>query len=130
MRIILEVVDIFFFVFHVSLILFNLFGWTSKRLRGWNLVTLSITAFSWFILGFFYGFGYCFLTDWHWQVRDELGYVPASDSYIHFLLTTLLPLSISEQIVDWLTLILFVLAFLMSIITNLREKNHKADIHP
>ncbi len=124
-----QTINIFFFVFHVCLILFNLFGWISTRLRRWNLLTLIITAFSWFVLGLFYGFGYCFLTDWHWQIRDKLGYTTESNSYIHFLLTTVFPISISENIVDWLTLILFLLAFIMSIITNTLFRGNKMDGH-
>lgn len=112
--------DIFFFVFHICLILFNLFGWLFKPLRKWNLITLSLTAFSWFVLGAFYGFGYCFLTDWHWQIRDQLGYANPFNSYIQFLITTLFSISVSEHLVNVLTATLFFAAFIMSIITNLR----------
>ncbi len=113
--------DIFFFVFHIFLILFNLFGWLFKPLRKWNLITLSLTAFSWFVLGAFYGFGYCFLTDWHWQIRDQLGYANPFNSYIQFLITTLFSISVSEHLVNVLTATLFFAAFIMSIITNLRS---------
>lgn len=118
MKILYHVTDIFFFVFHISLIFFNLFGWIFKSLRRWNLLTLGLTAFSWFVLGIFYGFGYCFLTDWHWQVRERLGYVTDSNSYIHFLFTTLFPISISENVVDWLTAIFFFAALIMSVVSN------------
>lgn len=118
MKILYQVTDIFFFVFHISLIFFNLFGWIFKSLRRWNLLTLGLTAFSWFVLGIFYGFGYCFLTDWHWQVRERLGYVTDSNSYIHFLFTTLFPISISENVVDWLTAIFFFAALIMSVVSN------------
>jgi hypothetical protein len=65
-----KVADSFFIIFHSVLICFNLFGWIPKALRKWNLFSLILTTFSWFILGIFYGFGYCFLTDWHWEVRE------------------------------------------------------------
>jgi hypothetical protein len=94
-----KIADIFFFGFHISLILFNLFGWLFKSLRKWNLITLGLTAFSWIVLGAFYGFGYCFLTDWHWQIRDELGYPNPYNSYIHFLIDSILPVTISERLV-------------------------------
>ena len=84
-----KIANTFFFIFHIALILFNLFGWIPKRSRKWNLVALSVTAFSWFVLGIFYGFGYCFLTDWHWQIREKLGYSTDSNSYVHFLITEL-----------------------------------------
>jgi len=36
--------------------------------------SLLLTAFSWFVLGIWYGWGYCVCTDWHYMVlRDELG---------------------------------------------------------
>jgi hypothetical protein len=65
--------DVFFLVFHASLILFNLFGWMFRKTRVWNLVTLLLTGLSWTLLGIFYGFGYCPFTDWHFQVLEELG---------------------------------------------------------
>lgn len=121
MEILLKIADTFFFVFHIVLIIFNLFGWMIKSLRRWNLITLGLTAFSWFVLGAFYGFGYCFLTDWHWQIRDELGYETPFNSYIHFLVVTLFSLSVSEQLVDILTGTLFFAAIILSIVTNLRD---------
>ncbi len=121
MNILLKIADIFFFVFHICLILFNLFGWMFKPLRKWNLITLSLTAFSWFVLGAFYGFGYCFLTDWHWQIRAALGYDNPFNSYIQFLMVSLFSVSVSEQLVNILTAILFFVALTMSIITNYRS---------
>jgi len=120
-EILYKIADTFFFVFHICLILFNLFGWMFKSLRKWNLITLGLTAFSWFVLGAFYGFGYCFLTDWHWQIRDELGYPNPFNSYIHFLITTVFSISVSEQLVDILTGTLFFAALVMSIVTNLKD---------
>lgn len=117
-----KIANTFFFIFHIALILFNLFGWIPKRLRKWNLVALSLTAFSWFVLGIFYGFGYCFLTDWHWQIREKLGYSTDSNSYIHFLITELPGVSIGEKIVDIFTAVLFFAAFAMSVYVNIRDK--------
>lgn len=116
-----KLADIFFFTFHVCLIIFNLFGWIFKPLRKWNLLTLGLTAFSWFVLGIFYGFGYCFLTDWHWQIREKLGYPNPFDSYIQFLISSLFSISISEVAVNILTATLFFLAVIMSLITNIRD---------
>jgi hypothetical protein len=120
-----QIANYFFFIFHVALIFFNLFGWIHKKLRKWNLVTLCLTAFSWFVLGIFYGFGYCFLTDWHWQVRDKLGYSTASNSYIHFLIVELTGISIEENLVDTFTAIFFFTAFALSIYVNLRHRTEK-----
>lgn len=113
--------NIFFFVFHITLIIFNLFGWIPKRLRKWNLGALSLTAFSWFVLGIFYGFGYCFLTDWHWQIREKLGYSTDSNSYIGFLINALTGISISENLVDTFTAIFFFAAFALSLYVNITD---------
>lgn len=117
-----KLADIFFFVFHIGLIFFNLFGWIPKTFRKWNLITLTLTAFSWFVLGIFYGLGYCFLTDWHWQVRETLGYSTESNSYIHFLIMELTGISIREDLVDMFTVIFFLAALALSIYVNLRDR--------
>jgi Protein of Unknown function (DUF2784) len=79
-----------------------------------------LTAFSWFVLGAFYGFGYCFLTDWHWQIREKLGYANPFNSYIQFLITSLFRVSVSEQMVNILTATLYFAALIMSLISNLK----------
>jgi hypothetical protein len=117
-----KLLDIFFFVFHLALILFNIFGWIPRRWRKLNLITLSLTAFSWFGLGLFYGFGYCPFTDWHWEVREILGYTIESNSYIHFLVTQFTGIEIEERTVDVFTVVFFFAAFFMSVFLNLRDK--------
>ena len=113
-----HILDVFFLAFHIALIPFNLFGWIFRPLRKWNLMTLGLTAFSWFILGIFYGFGYCFLTDWHWQIREKLGYANPYNSYIHFLIETLFDVQVSPALVEKCTAIFFAAAVIMSIVTN------------
>lgn len=116
-----QFLDIFFLLFHTLLILFNLFGWIWERTRIWNLVTLSLTAFSWIVLGIWYGFGYCPCTDWHWMVRRELGYAEMPNSYIKFLVDHWTSLDVAAQTVDLWTGILFVAAFAASIFVNIRS---------
>jgi len=118
-----QIANYCFFIFHILLIFFNLFGWIPKRLRKWNLLTLTLTAFSWLVLGIFYGFGYCFLTDWHWQVRERLGYATDSNSYIHFLIEELTGVSLEERLVDVFTAIFFFTAFALSISFNLKNRS-------
>lgn len=113
--------NVFFFVFHISLILFNVFGWMIPRWRRWNLVTLGITLFSWVVLGIFYGFGYCFLTDWHYAVRGKLGLPTESNSYIHFLVTRIFGSSIPEQTVDIVTVVVFFAVVGISVVLNVRD---------
>lgn len=120
-----ELANVFFFVLHISLIIFNLFGWLYKPVRKWNLFTLLLTACSWLGLGFFYGFGYCFLTDWHWVIREKLGYAVESDSYIHFLIIEFTNISISVNQVDVLTAFFFFAALIISIATNWQDRKRK-----
>ncbi len=117
--------DKFFFVFHSSLIIFNLFGWIWKKTRLANLVVLLSTAFSWFILGIWYGYGFCPSTEWHWQVRVKLGLYEMSSSYIEFLIESLTGLDVSRKFVDIFALVFLILALIASILTNVRDWRKK-----
>jgi hypothetical protein len=116
-----QFLDYFFIAFHTSLILFNLFAWIPPVTRRWNLVTLSLTAFSWFVLGIWYGWGYCFCTDWHWGVRQRLGYHDMPHSYVSFLVEQLTGLSLRNGLVNAMTAVLFFLSLAASLWMNLRR---------
>ncbi len=47
----LHIIDYFFILFHGVLMLFNVLGWIIPKWRLANLISLSLTAFSWFVLG-------------------------------------------------------------------------------
>lgn len=113
--------NIGFIVIHTAFILFNLFGWIWKATRRWNLATLSLTAFSWFGLGIWYGFGYCPCTHWHWQVRRHLGNTDMPNSYIKFLIHQLTGISLNAAMVDVGTAVFFFLAFVISLYVNFRD---------
>jgi hypothetical protein len=117
-----QLLNIFFFVFHTLLTLFNITGWLFRTTRKWNLVTLVLTAFSWFVLGIWYGWGYCLCTDWHWRVREQLGYHDQQNSYIHFLLIKLTGINFNSNLVDSATLIIFLLSLILSIWLNIRDR--------
>ncbi|MEO6843866.1 MAG: DUF2784 domain-containing protein [Ginsengibacter sp.] len=120
-----QFLNIFFFVFHTAFMLFNMVGWIWKSTRKWHLVTLSLTAFSWFVLGIWYGWGFCFCTQWHWEVRQKLGYVDQSNSYIQFLALKLTGINFPIQLVDDVTLIVFVTCFALSIWLNIKDFHAK-----
>ena len=120
--------DKFFFVFHSFIIIFNLFGWTWKKTRKANLIVLLLTAFSWFILGIWYGIGYCFCTEWHYQVRMKLGYFDMPSSYVKFLIDSVTGLDVNATLVDIFTLTFFLLALIASIYTNVRDRRNKSKI--
>ncbi len=115
----------FFFCFHTSLVLFNTFGWIFRKTRKWNLITLLLTAFSWFVLGIWYGWGYCFCTDWHWNIRRHLGYHDKSNSYIHFLALKLTSINFQPQLVDTITVLVFFTSLVLSLWLNIKDWKKK-----
>ncbi len=120
----------FFFAFHTCLILLNTFGWIFPKFRLLNLLALSLTALSWFGLGIFYGWGYCFCTDWHWKVREKLGYFDQPNSYMKFLFQKITGINLATELVDAVTLIVFTLSFALSLVLNIRDyrrRKHSAD---
>jgi hypothetical protein len=121
-KLLLQIIDYFFILFHTVLILFNVFGWIVPRWRFANLITLSLTAFSWFLLGIWYGIGYCPFTDWHWKVRHLLGYNDQSNSYIHFLILKITGINLSENWVEGTTVIVFFTAFSISLYFYLKKR--------
>lgn len=86
-----------------------------------DLVVLSLTGFSWFILGIWCGFGFCPSTEWHWQVRMRLGYFYMPKSYIKLLVDSLTGLDVNAPLVDILTLVLFMVALFASVVRNARR---------
>lgn len=121
-----QFLDYFFIVFHTLVILFNVFGWTWKRTRFWNFITLNLTAFSWFVLGIWYGWGYCFCTDWHWEVRSYLGLPIHSNSYVAFLLYILTGYLFPQNLVDLLTLVVFLFSYVMSSYFQVKKLRKKS----
>ncbi len=117
--------NIFFFVFHTSIVLFIVLGWIWKKTRLANLILIVLTAFSWFFLGIWYGFGYCPCTDWHWQVRMKLGLYDTSTSYLEFLVETFTGLDVSRALVDIFAVIFLVAALCISIVLNVRDFTRK-----
>ena len=115
-------VYILFIVFHTSLILFNLFGWIFKPLRKVNLVVLLLTGTSWFILGIFYGIGYCPFTDWHFELLRKQGHRDLPSSYISYLVDRLTGYCPDATLADILTLIFYFLALAASVYVNFFKK--------
>lgn len=98
-----------------------LFGWIWRKTRVANLIVVLLTAFSWFILGIWYGFGYCPSTDWHWQVRMKLGHYDMPSSYTKFLVDSLTGLDVKATLVDIFAVLFLILALFASVLTNVRD---------
>ncbi len=120
--IIWHIFDIFFVIFHTSLIFFNLFGWIWKKTRKLNLITLSLTGASWLFLGLIVGtLGYCPLTDWHFSVLERLGKTDIPNSYIKYLADRLTGMDFNPLIIDKVTLYAFLGALGFSLFFSFRD---------
>jgi hypothetical protein len=117
-----RILDIFFVVFHTSIILFNLFGWIWRKTRIYNLILLMLTGISWLVLGLLVGtLGYCPLTDWHFNVLNKLGVPDLPSSYVKYLADRLTGLNFDSSVVDKVTLYAFLAALGLSLIFNIRD---------
>ena len=76
--------DILLSIVHLSIVLFNLFGWIPRRTRRAHFISIALTAASWFILGIWYGMGYCPVTEWQWDVKQKLGESDLPDNFIEY----------------------------------------------
>lgn len=116
-----QVLNIVFFVFHTSWMVFNCVGWIWKKTRPWQLVTVSLTAISWFGLGLWYGWGYCPCTDWHWQVRARLGF-DDPHSYIQLLIREVTGLELGVGTANTLAVVTLAVAALLGAAFSLRDR--------
>ena len=120
-----KLLDYFLDFVHLFLIFFNLFGWISKKTRTYNLICLLMTLSSWFIVGLWYGIGYCPLTDYHWKVKTQLGYENIPSSYIKYLLDGIFSTNMSSRFVEVLTMSSTMVALFLSIYLNIRDRFFK-----
>jgi len=113
-----QALDVFFILLHLAIIGFNLLGWIWKSTLRWHLLSIVLTASSWFLLGIWYGMGYCPITDWHWQIKRNLGAVDLPGSFITWLSQQVWSGSVDPLLIDWMTGIGFGLAAILSLYRN------------
>src|SRR4029434_819984 len=116
-----EILNAGFFVFHTSWILFTCLGWIWRQTRSCQRATVVLTAVSWFGLGAWYGWGYCPCTDWHWQIRAQLGYKDPP-SYIQLLVRELTGIDMHADVADVLVIATLAAAALLSAALNVRDR--------
>lgn len=121
----LRLLDILLYGAHLFVIGFNLLGWIWRRTRPWHLLFVALTAASWFLLGIWYGFGYCFITDWQWEVKKHLGQRGLPASFVEHFLNDVLGFSFSTAVVDGLTGGLFALVALLSVILYIKDRKKR-----
>lgn len=119
------VLDVFFILFHTSLVVFNLTAWIWPRTRRIHLLVIGLTILSWFGLGIFYGWGYCPCTDWHWQVKRALGETNLPASYVKYYLDAVTGFSWDPTLVDVGVALLGLTAFSLSAYLNWRDERRE-----
>lgn len=117
--------DLFFYLLHIAIILFNSLGWINPKTRKANLALLILTFLSWFGLGLIYGIGYCPITEWHWQVKAKLGQGPLPPNYIQHLFQKFLGLNLDSKVVDGITFTIFFLSLIFSLYFNYKDLKKK-----
>ena len=116
----LRILDITLFALHIIVIVFNCTGWIWLRTRRFHLWVISLTAFSWFVLGIWYGWGYCFLTEWAWHVKEQLGETDLPESFVQYFFDVI-GLAILPSTTNIITVSAFALSLLLSVYFNFRQ---------
>lgn len=120
----LHVCNIFLFVFHAGLMLFNMVGWAWPQTRRLHFLCIAATLFSWVVMGTYYGFGYCLCTDWHFQIRRSLGLPVFGQTFLQLMSRVFIGIDMSRTVSNLLTgggLLLIVVAM---IAVQARQKWH------
>lgn len=116
----LNILDVIMYALHVIIISFNLFAWMWKKILRLHLIVAGLTVFSWLVLGIWYGFGYCFLTDWHWNIKRRLGETDLPNSFVTYFFHSI-GMPISPTTADALTLVTFAVAVVASVYRNVKK---------
>jgi len=83
-----------------------------------HLITVVATAFSWFVLGIWFGWGYCPITAWQWKVKEKLGEAHLPNSFIKYYADKISGKNIDPAIVDMATLVIFVVVIIITVYLN------------
>lgn len=118
----LSLLDILYTALHLVIIVFNLTGWIWPGTRKLHLVVLGLTVMSWFVLGIWYGWGYCPLTDWHWDVKTQLGEKELPASFVKYFADKISGSDINSSLVDYVTLGCLVFAVGAAVYVNFIQK--------
>jgi hypothetical protein len=102
---------------HLLVISAFLLLWIWPSTRKLHLMLVCAVAVSWFGIGFWKGWGYCFITDWHWRIKHALGVRDASGSFIHYLVQAA-GIPASPQLTDRVVAVVFSIVVLLSLALN------------
>ncbi len=125
----LRLLDQALFLLHAVLVLFILTGWMWQCTRRLHLLVVGLTLASWVGLGAWYGWGYCPVTDWHWQVKAALGETALPASYIKYYADALTGESWDPLLVDAWIVGLTLTALVLSAVLNGRDWRRQRGRH-
>ena len=117
----LQLLDIIFTLLHLLIVVFNCTGWIWKKTRKAHLFVILMTTFSWFVLGIWKGWGYCFLTDWAWQIKYKLGVTDLPNSFIQYCFNAI-GIQIHPSYTDLITATTFFICLALSITLNWKDR--------
>lgn len=124
----LQILDVFFTMLHLAVIGFNLFGWIWEKTKKLHFYCIVLTGVCWFILGIWYGFGYCPITDWQWQVKEKLGEGDLPNSFIKYFADKISGENINAFLIDVITALVFFLTAALSVYVNFIKKRGQSEI--
>jgi hypothetical protein len=114
----LQFLDILLSIVHLAIVGFNLFGWMFKETRKAHFISIVLTASSWFLLGIWFGMGYCPFTDWQWQMKEKLGERNLPSNFIEYFAQKFTGIDFDARFVNNMIAISFVIVALLSIYVN------------
>lgn len=114
----LQVFDTLFTALHLLIIGFNMLGWIWPQTRRLHFASILVTAVFWIVIGIWYGFGYCPITDWQWQVKQKLGEENLPNSFIKYFADILTGKDLPASLIDSLTGAVFIMAAAASVYVN------------
>ncbi|QEC53096.1 uncharacterized protein DUF2784 [Anseongella ginsenosidimutans] len=118
----LQLLDVLLTLLHLAIIGFNLFGWIWAPLRKAHFISILLTAASWLLLGYWYGLGYCPITDWQWRIKEQLGERGLPASFIKYFADKVSGENLDASLVDTLTTVFFAIAAALSVYVNFFRK--------
>ncbi|MCA1901621.1 MAG: DUF2784 domain-containing protein [Candidatus Hydrogenedens sp.] len=121
----LKIADVLLTVIHLIFIVFILFGWIPIKLRKVHYISMWIVFISWFLLGLYFGLGYCPLTDLHWKIKIKLNEVNLPYSFIKYILDRITKNDFDETMINYVTVVVFIFIFILSTYFFIKDKRSK-----
>jgi len=114
----LQFLDVILTIVHLAIVVFNLFGWIPKVTRRAHFISIVLTAASWFLLGIWFGMGYCPFTAWQWQVKETLGERNLPANFIEYFAEKFTGIDFNTQFISNVIAISFAAVALLSVYIN------------